>query len=157
MRTVVRGLLCPLGGGARSLHSVADVLAIAERSFADELAVARVDGIAVSAVGPRLFAADVLLDGAIDGNRRWGGFVRIGDWSGCRGELHLFPLAVVQPFGHQVFVHAFSAAFATVAGLAVAAEAAGGVEHVGAVHPADARFNLRGYVERHIDVLAKDR
>ncbi len=61
------GSLGPLGaGGTGGLDGVADVFAVAERSLADQLAVAVVDGEAVAGVGPRLLAADVLLHGAVD-------------------------------------------------------------------------------------------
>ena len=71
------GVLRPFAGGACGFDGVADVLAAAEGSFADEAACmlteGRVDGVAVAGVGANLFAADVLLDGAIDG-REFRGF-----------------------------------------------------------------------------------
>ena len=48
----------------------------------------------------------------------------------------------------HVFEQSLSAAFAAEAGFAVAAEAAGGIELVGAVDPDGAGFDLRGEVER---------
>ena len=62
----------------------------------------------------------------------------------------------VQPLGRQVFEHALASAFASVARFAIAAEAAGGVELVGAVDPDHSGFDLRGEVERDVDVLAPD-
>src|SRR5690606_27015089 len=48
-------------------------------------------------------------------------------------------------------------AFATEAALAITAEAAGRIEHVGAVDPDDARLQLRRDMQRNVDVLAPNR
>ena len=60
------GGLRPLAGCTRCFDCIADVLAIAQRSFADEASVAAVDRVAVSRVGAGLLASDVLLDGTVD-------------------------------------------------------------------------------------------
>ena len=57
----------------------------------------------------------------------------------------------------KIFEHAFAAALAAEAALAIAAEAAGGVEHVGAVDPDDAGLELRRDMQREVDVLAPHR
>jgi len=76
--------------------------------------------------------------------------LRYGDLDGglSRGRQR------AQPLRRQIFEHAFAATFAAVTRLAIAAETAGSVELVGTVDPDDARFDLRGEVERDVDVLA---
>ena len=59
-------------------------------------------------------------------------------------------------FAFYVFEQSLFAAFAAEAGFAVAAEAARGVEQVGAVDPDSAGLDLRGEVECQVDVLAPD-
>ena len=64
--------------------------------------------------------------------------------------------SVLEPFRLQIFQQAFLAAFASVSTLTVAAEAAGSIEEVRAVHPDHAGFELRSHVQCDVDVLAPD-
>ena len=54
---------------ASRFHGVANVFAIAQRSFAQQAAIGRAHFHAVAGVGTCLLAADVELDGAVDGGR----------------------------------------------------------------------------------------
>ena len=54
----------------------------------------------------------------------------------------------------QIFVDAFAPAFAAEAGFAVAAEADGGIEEIGGIHPHHAALQLGRDVERQADGLA---
>ena len=54
----------------------------------------------------------------------------------------------------QIFVDAFAPAFAAEAGFAVAAEAHGGIEQIGGIHPDHAALQLGRDVERKADGLA---
>jgi hypothetical protein len=74
LSAVVGSGLGPGGGFASGFDGVADVLAIAERCFAEEAAVGGVDGDAVSGVGAGLFAGDEELYGAVDFGSGGGSF-----------------------------------------------------------------------------------
>src|ERR1700761_896682 len=149
------GGLGPLGArGAGGFDGVADVLAVAERGLADELALAVVDREAVAGVGTRLLAADVLLHGAVDADASVA--VMISDlcslFSCLLKDLGL--LGSVCPGRNDVLEHALFAALASIAGFTIATEAAGGVEEVRRVDPDNAGLHLRSDVERDIDALA---
>ena len=62
--------------------------------------------------------------------------------------------SILEPRRLQIFQQAFPAALAAESALAVAAETAGSVEQVRAVHPDDPSFQLRGNMQCHVDVLA---
>ena len=157
LRAIVRRALGPARCIARSFNRVANILAIAQRRLAQQLALAPVHREGISRIGPRLFAADVLLHRAID--RRSGRRTR------RRKSLFLIRRFQfrrllrrrgqrVQPLRRQVFQHALAPAFAPVPGFAIAAKPARRVELVGRVHPHHARLHLRCQVQRHVDVLA---
>src|SRR5208337_2021925 len=59
-------------------------------------------------------------------------------------------------FGDAVLEQAFAAALAAEAALAIAAEARGGVEHVGRIDPDDASLDPGRDFERAIDVFGPD-
>jgi len=145
----VRCRFRPALGLARGLDGVADVLAAAGTDQAEVTALGADHRQRMAAVRPRLLAADVHLRRAVDGiaGRRSGG--------GRRGlGLQRRHLRLVGRL--QVFEQALAAAFAAEAGLAVAAEADGGVELVAAVDPDHAGLQRRRHVERRVDVLAPD-
>ena len=64
--TIVRARFCPARSVARRFHRIANIFTVAERSFAQQLALASIHRIRVARIGPRLLAADVLLHGAVD-------------------------------------------------------------------------------------------
>ncbi len=66
LRSIVRRSLRPRRGLARRLDRVANVFAIAQRSFAQQSSVGRAHLHAVAGVGPRLLASYVELDGSIN-------------------------------------------------------------------------------------------
>src|SRR6185295_15922233 len=160
LRLVVgRGLRPACSGLARGLHRIADVLAVALPHLAGQSAIGSHNLARVLAVRAALLAADVHLGGAVDRrqHRRSAVIFRV-----------LLVLAVlVVPFRPrlsglnlppwlQVLPEPFLAALAAEAALAVAAEAGGGVEEVGAVDPYRAGLDLGRQVESEVDVLGPD-
>lgn len=61
-----------------------------------------------------------------------------------------------EPGWLEIFEEAFAAAFAAKTAFAIAAEAAAGVEKIGAIDPDYSGFELRSYVEREVDAFAPD-
>ena len=143
LRAIVRAGVCAQpDGAARRFHGVANIFAIAQRRLAQQLALAAVYRERVAGIRPRLLAADVLLDGAVDPGRRGGSAGSNPSSSSGASNLRCLCRARrqrVQPLRRQVFEHAFASAFAPIAGFAIAAEAAGGVELVGASSPTPRR------------------
>ena len=155
----MRSHLRPARSASRSFHCIADVFAVAERRFAEQLALPPVNREGVAGVWPGLLSANVLLDSAVDSRvsrrnvilivRRSVQFVRAIRFSfGSRQRM--------QPLRRQVLQHALASAFAAVSGFAIAAESACCVELVGTIHPHHARLHLRSQVQRDVDVLAPD-
>src|SRR5580704_10611853 len=127
----MRARHAPLLRAARRFDRVTDVLAVAERGLPEEHAAGAAAREAVAGVRAHLPAADVELHGAVD---RPGG-ARGGAPTQPHGAGRTQARRLAEPGGLEVLAHAFTAAFASEAALPIAAEAAGGVEHVGAVHP----------------------
>src|SRR5690606_27579428 len=162
LRPVVGGRRGPgraLDGG---LHRVTDVLAVAEGSLTDALALRPQHRVAVVAVRSLLLAADVELGGAVDGRAAGGGapaVLRVAQQLGSGGlsqVVHgVLPEARLEG-GPEVLEHALVPALAAEAALPVAAEAGGGVELVGRVDPHHAGLELRCDVEGEVDVLGPD-
>src|SRR5208282_1023953 len=109
---------------------------------------------AVARIRPCLLASDIELHGAVDIIIIGGGdrlFLVVRNWRWFRGRQSGRAL---EPCGFQIFQQAFLATLAAVSAFAVAAEAAGSVEQVGAIYPDDAGFELRRNVQRNVDALA---
>ncbi len=137
LRARVRRRPRPAGRVARRFHRVANVFAIAERRFAEQLAVAPVNRERVAGIGPRLFAADVLLHRAVNWRSpparcRPPHQERL---SILRGSFLARSRQRVQPLRRQILQHPLAPAFAPVARFAIAAESAGRVELVGRSSP----------------------
>ena len=135
LRAIVRAGFGPAGRVARRFHCVANVFAIAQRRFAQQFALAPVHRERITGIGPRLFAADVLLHCAIDSEKP----ARTANPSSSSGAASWRPSPRlrqrVQPLRRQIFQHALASAFAPVARFAIAAESARRVELVGASSP----------------------
>ena len=150
----------PAGSGVRGLDGVADVLAVAFADFADEAAVGSDNATRVPLVGADLLAADEQFGRPVDGgNGDWG----MGSGLLCRLHRHRDAAGVPFPSPHssfpvrfEVLPHPLPAALAAEPGFAVAAEAGGRIEQVGAVDPHHARLDLGRDVEREVDVLGPD-
>ena len=69
MRTGVRGGLGPGCGFAGGFNGVANVFAIAERSFAEEAAIGGADGEGVTGIGAGLFAGNEEFYGVVNWGR----------------------------------------------------------------------------------------
>ncbi len=139
---------------ASRFHRVADVFAIAEWSFAEQAAIRATHFHAVSGVRTSLLASDVELYSTIDcRNAR---LFRL-DTCGRLGCLRCRQCGrALEPLWFQIFDQPLASAFAAVAALAIAAKSAGSVKQVGAIYPNDARLQLCGGVQRHVDALAPD-
>src|SRR5690606_34023505 len=123
----------------RRRYRVADVLAAAEPGVAGRPALPVEHGHRIIAVGPHLLAADEKFWRTVDE-----GVATVAALEYAARCIVGFEQAALRFSRRQIFVHALAAAFATEAALAVAAEAAGGVEHVGAVDPDDPSLELGG-------------
>ena len=148
----MRGRRAPAGRLARRLDGVADVLAVAQARLAERAALGIEHAVGIAGIRPRLLAADIQLGGAVDAGRRR----RRRPARRC--SLAASPASALRGFGAshrlQIFRHALAAALAAEAAFAIAAEAGGGVEQVGAIDPDHAGLDARGDFERAIDVLA---
>src|SRR5690606_17843299 len=131
--TTVRRVLGPGGALLGGLHGVAHVLAVAERRLPYALTTCAQHRIAAVAGRPLLLATDEQLGGAVDGRQARVGAGLLGAGVQRRGPFGRSQVlgAVLRQAGGegglQVLVHALAAALAAEAGLAVAAEAGGGV------------------------------
>ncbi len=142
---------CGFGPGfgfARGFDGVANVLAVAERGFTEELAFFAADGKAVAGVRASLLSADVKFHGAVDGGSGKFGLAVFCRGGGADGA------GLAKPCGLEIFEQAFAAAFAAVTAFAIAAESASGVEEIGTVDPDDAGFDLRGDLESDVEAFA---
>src|SRR5690606_16482608 len=127
---------------------IANILAAAGAGFAREATTRIGDWEGIVSVGPHLLAADIELRRPVD---------RVGEGAGGNGGCEGCDGLAARMFRRlQIFAHAFRAAFAPEAAFAIAAETAGGVEHVGAVDPDDAGLEARGRFQCPVDVLAPD-
>jgi hypothetical protein len=66
--TAMRGHLCPARGATRRFHRVADVFAVADRSFAEQFTRPSENRNGITGVGARLLSTYILFDCAV--NRR---------------------------------------------------------------------------------------
>src|SRR6516225_1853923 len=64
--------------------------------------------------------------------------------------------SVLEPFWFHVLEQAFASTFASVATLAISAEATGGIEEICTIHPSDTRFQLRRDLQCDTNVLTPD-
>ena len=158
---VVENLGASVGGGlgparrfAGGFDGVANVFAIAQRRFAEQLGRS---GCALPCCSRNRAAPACRRCRAL----RCGRSAKIGRLVGVvRGLLrrrspeHGSAGARLEPRWLQIFQQAFPAALAAVAAFAIAAESAGGVEQVGAIDPDHAGFDLRRNVQRNVDALA---
>ena len=144
----------PGGSFRRGFDGVADVLAVAEPRQSDLAAGGIQNRVAVAGIGARLLAADEKLGGAI------GTGVELSGRSNARGGVKTRRTGCgglgLRLVGDAVLGQTFTAALAAEAAFAIAAEARGGVEHVGRIDPDDASLDAGGYLKRAIDVLRPD-
>src|SRR5205085_12054522 len=138
----MRGALRPTCSFARRFDRIANVFAVSERSFAEQLAVRAADFHAVAGIRPRLLAANVKLNRPVNCKLRFL-FWRV--WQDALWNSSSQVIAqnrganlghgILEPCWFQIFQQTFSAAFASEAALAISAETASRVEQVGAVDP----------------------
>ena len=147
----------PRGRGMGCLYRVPDVLAIPLRDLGEERARRAQDLPAIALVGTDLLASDEEFVSPINGRERGAGSGSLHGLA-SRGSLRLRKVPLPAPRspsqgGLQVFPHALPSALSSKAGFPVAPESRRGVEQIGAVDPDDTRLDLRGHVEREVDVL----
>ena len=150
-----RATPCP--GFGRRLHSVANVLAVAESGLANDLFALAQHRIAVTAVRTRLLAADIVLHRAVDcaADCDLRSAIRRRRRLECR--LRFCQRQPLFPIGRQIFIQSLAAAFTAKTAFAVTAESGAGIEQVGRIDPDDAGLDTRGHIECEIDVLRPDR
>src|SRR5207247_9191480 len=115
-----------------------DLLAVTELRLSEQCAGAAAAFEAIARVRPHLFAADVELHRPVDDPGRVRGLRPVAAAGGARAQRRGF----AQPDRLQILAHPFAPALSAEPALPVPPEAAGGVGHVGAVHPHAARLDV---------------
>ena len=153
LRAMVRRCLGPSFRLTGRFDRVADVLAIAQRRFAEQSAIPASYLRAIAGIRASLLAADVKLHRAVNG--RSGLCLAIGAWSWfgrrcskCRGLL--------EPRRFKIFAESFLSSLASIAAFPIPAEAARRVKQVGAIHPDNACLQLRRDLQCKVNALAPD-
>src|SRR5882762_7632916 len=137
---------------ARRLDGVANVLAVAKRRFPKQTPVRATHFDAVTRIGPRLFAADVELHGAVDRGSRE--IVALLRRLIHRERRWMNRWRVLKPCRLEIFEQPLAPTLASITALAITPETAGGVEKICAVNPNYAGFELRRNVQGNIDAFA---
>ena len=140
--------LGPAFGGIAGLDRIADIFAIGGGCMAKQLAFGAIDRGRISAIRPRLFAADIEFRRPVQ---------RIGWVPVFGGEGFDFLERFGRAFWLGIACQPFPAAFAPETAFAHAPETGGGVHHIGAVDPHDASGQFWRDIKGKVDVFGPDR